>query len=225
MARREQAHAISLLLDDIHYPCFVHERPRIRVVKRRLLTVLHTELFCPNEISQRMIADSFTSGCSLSSFSEIGSSVEFSMKLKLQLRARGFEFVTFDVSLLPIIWKKQSSNWEALALGYVEDITSACLHYKAVIEDLQASRACQGSLAKRLYSVPRLSQLHSFCKELLPTMKLTILEVNATSSASELFSIAKVWSSMTYSCEFFTTLTLFARHLLARFVDLSIYIS
>ena len=71
-----------------------------------------------------MIADSFTSGCSVSSFSEMGSFVEFSMKLKLQLRARGFEFVTFDVSLLPIIWKKQSSNWEALALGYVNDIIS-----------------------------------------------------------------------------------------------------
>ena len=28
--------------------------------------------------------------------------------------SRGIELVTFDVSLLPIIWKKQSSNWEAL---------------------------------------------------------------------------------------------------------------
>lgn len=38
--------------------------------------------------------------------------------------SRGFELGTFDVSLLPIIWKKQSANWEALALGYVDDIVS-----------------------------------------------------------------------------------------------------
>lgn len=38
--------------------------------------------------------------------------------------SRGFELGTFDASLLPIIWKKQSTNWEALALGYVDDIVS-----------------------------------------------------------------------------------------------------
>lgn len=38
--------------------------------------------------------------------------------------SRGFELGTFDASLLPIIWKKQSNNWEALALGYVDDIVS-----------------------------------------------------------------------------------------------------
>ena len=38
--------------------------------------------------------------------------------------SRGFELGTFDPSLLPVIWKKQSANWEALALGYVEDIVS-----------------------------------------------------------------------------------------------------
>ena len=38
--------------------------------------------------------------------------------------SRGFELGTFDASLLPLIWKKQSANWEALALGYVEDIVS-----------------------------------------------------------------------------------------------------
>lgn len=38
--------------------------------------------------------------------------------------SRGFELGTFDASLLPIIWKKQSANWEALALGYVDDIVS-----------------------------------------------------------------------------------------------------
>ncbi len=38
--------------------------------------------------------------------------------------SRGFELGTFDASLLPIIWKKQSVNWEALALGYVDDIVT-----------------------------------------------------------------------------------------------------
>ena len=38
--------------------------------------------------------------------------------------SRGFELGTFDASLLPLIWKKQSANWEALALGYVGDIVS-----------------------------------------------------------------------------------------------------
>ena len=38
--------------------------------------------------------------------------------------SRGFELGTFDASLLPIIWKKQSTNWEALALGYVDDVVS-----------------------------------------------------------------------------------------------------
>ena len=38
--------------------------------------------------------------------------------------SRGFELGTFDASLLPIIWRKQSARWESLALGYVEDIVS-----------------------------------------------------------------------------------------------------
>lgn len=38
--------------------------------------------------------------------------------------SRGFELGTFDASLLPIIWKRQSANWEPLAFGYVEDIVS-----------------------------------------------------------------------------------------------------
>ena len=38
--------------------------------------------------------------------------------------SRGFELGTFDASLLPTIWRKQSANWESLALGYVEDIVS-----------------------------------------------------------------------------------------------------
>lgn len=36
--------------------------------------------------------------------------------------SRGFELGTFNASLLPIIWKKQSANWDDLALGYISDI-------------------------------------------------------------------------------------------------------
>lgn len=38
--------------------------------------------------------------------------------------SRGFELGTFDASLLPVIWRKQSANWDNLALGYVSDIVS-----------------------------------------------------------------------------------------------------
>ena len=38
--------------------------------------------------------------------------------------SRGFELGTFDASLLPIIWKKQSANWDDLALGYVSDVVA-----------------------------------------------------------------------------------------------------
>ena len=37
---------------------------------------------------------------------------------------RGFELGTFDASILPIIWKKQTANWDDLALGYVSDIVA-----------------------------------------------------------------------------------------------------
>lgn len=39
-------------------------------------------------------------------------------------KSRGFELGTFDAHLLSIVWKQQSVNWEALALGYVDDIIS-----------------------------------------------------------------------------------------------------
>ncbi|KAL8908438.1 MAG: hypothetical protein Q9171_005457 [Xanthocarpia ochracea] len=43
--------------------------------------------------------------------------------------SRGFEIGTFDASLIPILWKKQSSNWDKLALGYISDIISAVHTY------------------------------------------------------------------------------------------------
>ena len=36
--------------------------------------------------------------------------------------SQGFELGTFDPALLPIVWKKQSSNWDTLALAYIDDI-------------------------------------------------------------------------------------------------------
>lgn len=43
---------------------------------------------------------------------------------KVYKSSRGFELGTFDASLLPIIWKRQSANWDNLALGYVSDVVS-----------------------------------------------------------------------------------------------------
>lgn len=43
---------------------------------------------------------------------------------KVYKGSRGFELGTFDASILPSIWKKQSANWDDLALGYVSDIVS-----------------------------------------------------------------------------------------------------
>ena len=54
--------------------------------------------------------------------------------------SRGFELGTFDASILPIVWKKQSANWDALALGYISDIVSIVHGYtldllQAICED------------------------------------------------------------------------------------------
>lgn len=38
--------------------------------------------------------------------------------------SRGFELGTFDASIIPIIWRKQSANWEEIALGYISDVVS-----------------------------------------------------------------------------------------------------
>ncbi|KAL8885217.1 MAG: hypothetical protein Q9192_006680 [Flavoplaca navasiana] len=43
---------------------------------------------------------------------------------KVYKGSRGFEIGTFDASLIPIMWKKQSSKWEPLAIGYISDIIS-----------------------------------------------------------------------------------------------------
>ncbi|KAL8761455.1 MAG: hypothetical protein Q9184_002412 [Pyrenodesmia sp. 2 TL-2023] len=38
--------------------------------------------------------------------------------------ARGFELGSFDSSLLPTVWKKQSAQWENIALGYIDDVVA-----------------------------------------------------------------------------------------------------
>ena len=43
--------------------------------------------------------------------------------------SRGFELGTFDVSLLTVVWRKQSFNWDALAMGYINDIVSLVHDY------------------------------------------------------------------------------------------------
>ena len=64
--------------------------------------------------------------------------------------SRGFEVGIFGASLLPIAFKEQSANWEALALGFVEDIVSL-VH--AFTVDLLAG-ICKDPRARQgLYSV------------------------------------------------------------------------
>jgi len=38
--------------------------------------------------------------------------------------SRGLELGTFDASLLTLVWRKQSANWNTLALGYIHDLVS-----------------------------------------------------------------------------------------------------
>ena len=63
---------------------------------------------------------------------------------------RGFELGTFDASIIPIIWKKQSAYWEDIALGYISDIVS--LVHSFIVGLLQACCA-DDMLADRLLSV------------------------------------------------------------------------
>ena len=39
--------------------------------------------------------------------------------------SRGFELGMFDTSLLPVVWKQQSANWDGIAVGFVNDIVCA----------------------------------------------------------------------------------------------------
>lgn len=43
---------------------------------------------------------------------------------KIYQDSRGLELGTFDASLLTIVWRKQSANWNTLALGYIHDLVA-----------------------------------------------------------------------------------------------------
>ena len=59
--------------------------------------------------------------------------------------SRGFELGTFDANLLPIIWKKQSANWDALGLGYISDIV--CIVHGFIVGLL--SKLCDNARVER----------------------------------------------------------------------------
>ena len=65
--------------------------------------------------------------------------------------SRGFELGTFDASILPVIWKKQSANWDELALGYVSDIVSIVhLYTSALITAICEDQCVQSALMSTL---------------------------------------------------------------------------
>ncbi|KAL8693662.1 MAG: hypothetical protein Q9218_001572 [Villophora microphyllina] len=56
---------------------------------------------------------------------------------KLYKGSRGFELGTFNASLVPIMFQKQSSKWNNLALGYTSDIVSITHNYiSALLEEI-----------------------------------------------------------------------------------------
>lgn len=67
----------------------------------------------------------------------------------------GFELGTFDPALLPIIWKRQSKNWDTLAITYVNDIVS--LVHGFTVELL--SRICKDERIRRGISSVLLEKL------------------------------------------------------------------
>ena len=65
--------------------------------------------------------------------------------------SRGFEMGTFDASLLSVVWKKQSDNWDDLALGYVSDIVSLVHRFiyaliSAICDDQRVQSALMSTL-------------------------------------------------------------------------------
>ena len=64
---------------------------------------------------------------------------------KIYKNSRGFELGTFDPALLSTVWKEQSTNWDAIAMGYIEDIIS--LVHRFTVELL--SKICQDEHVRR----------------------------------------------------------------------------
>ena len=91
--------------------------------------------------------------------------------------SRGFEMGTFDASLLPIIWRKQSANWEALALGYVDDIVS--LVHKFTLDLL--AKICKDPRARQgLHSVLLDQLTDRYKKSIDHTKFLLVVERSGT---------------------------------------------
>ena len=64
---------------------------------------------------------------------------------KIYETSQGFELGTFDPALLSTVWKAQSANWNAIAMGYIEDIVS--LVHDFTVELL--SKICQDEHIRR----------------------------------------------------------------------------
>ena len=67
------------------------------------------------------------------------------------INSRGFGLGTFDPSLIPVIWKEQSFNWDDLALGYVSDIVSLVHKFiyaliSAICDDQRVQSALMSTL-------------------------------------------------------------------------------
>lgn len=80
--------------------------------------------------------------------------------------SRGFELGTFDASLLPIIWKKQSANWDDLALGYVSDVVALVHNFTialiaAICEDDHVQSALMAMLTDGLIECYKKSLDHA----------------------------------------------------------------
>ncbi|KAM0801078.1 dynamin GTPase [Usnea florida] len=80
--------------------------------------------------------------------------------------SRGFELGTFDASLFPIIWKKQSANWDDLALGYVSDIVALVHNFTialiaAICEDERVQSALMAMLSDGLIECYKKSLNHA----------------------------------------------------------------
>ena len=59
--------------------------------------------------------------------------------------SQGFELGTFDPALLPIVWKKQSKNWDTLALAYIDDIVTIVHHFTKTL----LSKICKDERIRR----------------------------------------------------------------------------
>ena len=69
--------------------------------------------------------------------------------------SQGFELGTFDPALLPIVWKKQSRNWDTLAFAYIEDIIAIVHRFTVTL----LSKICKDERIRRGLSSILLEEL------------------------------------------------------------------